>query len=260
MLALLPADADPAIRDRVEDKAAEAAGRAAVVPDPTDDPADPESWFDVAGSAAGPVVCRTLGGPWSEGIDPGAAALPMDDALVIGEAETVLLTGDGRSLVVDWVWYEDGSEPSAVLVLANGAFLLNAGLVNRERRPLAIRVVDWAGPGPRRVAFIEGAFVLEDMAEMPTLWDRIRRLPMLTVVEVHVLVLALAAALARAVILGRPRAAPAAGADRPRAHAEALGDLMARTGERSRARDLIAAYRSWRRPEPRDDPAATARP
>ena len=63
----------------------------------------------------------------------------------------------------------------------------------------------------------------------------------------QLLVLGLAACLARAPRLGRPRPEPPSGEDRPVAHPEALGALLARTGAGRDARPLDA-YRRWRQP------------
>ena len=81
----------------------------------------------------------------------------------VGDAETVLLKGDGEALVMEWTRFN----ASRVLVLANGSFLLNAALLNKARRPLAKHVVSWAvdDDGPLRVAFVEGRFVAEEVFE-----------------------------------------------------------------------------------------------
>ena len=56
------------------------------------------------------------------------------------------------------------------------------------------------------------------------------------------------AALARAPRLGRPRPDPASGADRPAAHAEALGALLARGRATTESHELLERYRHWRWP------------
>jgi hypothetical protein len=211
-------------------------------PDVPKEVASPEDWFavevpepDVA------TVCTTLGGPWGREIDPARAALTRHETLKV-ESETVLLAGDDRPLAIEWTRFND----SRVLVVASGVFLLNATLVNPARRPLALRVVDWAGDSPRNVAFVEGSSVLGEEASMPSVF-KLLRVPPFGWVAAQMMVLGLAACLARAPRLGRARSEPSAGEDRPVAHPEALGILLARIGQPEQARTIIDAYRQWRR-------------
>ena len=225
--------------------------------------ADAESWFDVVPATGPPVVCKTLGGPWAIGIDAARAAIPCHEALKV-DAETVLLTGDGKALAFEWTRFNG----SNVLVVANGSFLLNAALVNRERRPLAMRVVRWAGDGPSKVAFVEGRFLTGKVASMPSAFDLLKVWPF-GWVAAQLVVLGLAACLARAPRLGRPRPDPPSGADRPAAHPEALGALLAKTGQIREARQILEVYRRWRtqsplarrlQPEPEPPPEAPSKP
>ena len=198
------------------------------------------------------TVAKSLEGPWAEGVDPALAAIPVHRALVLYDpSEVTLIAADGRPLAIEWSWGDDEYEeaPSEVLIVANGSFLLNAAIVNPARRPLTSRTADWIGEPPRRVAFVEGAHPFAEGPGMPTPLEVIRAVPALGVAAGHFIVMALAAALARAVILGRPRAAPPSGADRPRAHAEALGHLLDRVGTPASARVLLESYRRWRRPQ-----------
>lgn len=263
-LASLPPDAPPEQRDRIEAKLDQASGWGSQLAPPGTEPADPDAWFGQDASGGMTPACSTLEGPWAEGVDPASAEIPVSRALdSVSEVEVPLLLGDGRVLVMDWVWEMEagGEEPSAVLVVANGSFLLNAAMVPPARRPLASRAADWAGDEPRNVAFVEGSFLLGDETPMPTPWDVIRQIPELGMVAGHFMALALVAALSRAVILGRPRPAPDSGADRPRAHAEALGDLMARVGGDRAARAILSSYRRWRRPRTHpDDPPGPGGP
>lgn len=201
-----------------------------------------EDWFDVEVPRPDAVTtCSTLGGPWASGIDPVRAALPRHGTLKV-VSEEVLMTGDGLPMAIEWTRY-DGSR---VLVLANGSFLLNAALVNAARRPLARRVVTWAGDAPLNVAFVEGSSLLKDEERPPSVF-RLLRVPPFGWVTAQMLALGLAACLARAPRLGRARVEPSAGEDRPVAHPEALGLLLARTGEVEQARTILDAYRQWRR-------------
>ena len=185
------------------------------------------------------AACKTLGGPWAQGIDAAAAALTVHEPLEPGSG-MILLEGDGKPLVV-----EKAIGGGRVLVIASGAFLVNEAVVKGARRPLAERVVDWTGAGAGNVAMVEGAHVLGEI-EMPTIWSLLKRLPVFRWVAIQVGLAALMAALARAPRLGRPRPAPPSAADRPVEHALALGALLARVGAAERAREILDLYRRWR--------------
>ncbi len=133
-------------------------------------------------------------------------------------------------------------------MIANGAFLLNEAVVNAARRPLAERVIDWAGGDRTEVALVEGPFVLGGDAGTLSIWALMRRIPSLRWVMIQVGLAALLAALARAPRLGRPRPDPPSGADRPAEHALALGTLLARAKAAPEARELLDRYQRWRFP------------
>ena len=204
--------------------------------------AAPEDWFAVDDPKTNtPEVCKGLAGPWGRGLDAGRVALPRHATLKFPQEEA-LLTGDGRPLVIE----RDRPNDRRVLVVASGAFLLNASLINPARRPLALRVVDWAGESPRKVAFVEGRSVLGE--GQPNTWPGgIPTHPPFPWVAAQMFALALAACLALAPRLGRPRPAPPSDADRPAAHAEALGSLLARTGQPEKATAALDAFRQWRK-------------
>jgi hypothetical protein len=245
VLARLPRGANKQEIARYERRRDEAARWADRLPPPAAGPLPFGGWFVDVSPAGGPAACRRLEGPWAEGIDPAAAALTRHRAPGLPPGARVLLAGDGEALAFEPE--ESDGEVWPVLVVANGSFLLNEPLVNRARRPLALRVVRWAGPAPRRVVFVE--------SRRPTAGPGRPRMPspfaMLWVepigwIAAHFGAFGLLAALAAAARLGRPRPEPPAGADRPAAHAEALGDLWARTRDADAARDALESYRRWR--------------
>ena len=82
---------------------------------------------------------------------------------------------------------------------------------------------------------------------MPSLWKLAERLPALRTVAIQMAFAALVAALARAPRLGRPLPDPVSGADRPAAHAEALGTLLAASRATTESLDLLERYRQWRK-------------
>jgi hypothetical protein len=208
--------------------------------------AGPESWFAVEIPAVkAATVCKTLGGPWAQGVDAAAAALPRHQTLKV-DSETVLLSGDGKTLAMSWTRYNEGR----VLVLASGAFVVNAALANPERRRLARRVVDWLGedaPGGRKhVAFVEGGDLFGEGPLERSGLDLLWVFPF-GWITAQMLAVGLAACLAAGVRLGRPRSDPPSGQDRPVAHPTALGALLARTGRRDVARAQLETFRQWRR-------------
>jgi len=219
------------------------------LPDKEKKPAGPESWFAVGRAADPPRRCKRLGGPWAEDVDAASAALTVHEPLKAGQDE-VLLTGDGEVLALEW----EVDRGSRVLAIANGSFLLNLPLVNPARRPLAQRVVEWIGKEPRRVAFVEGPLLLGESEVPPTLIDLVTRIKTFRWVALHLGLFGLLACLARAPRLGRPSPDAPSDADRPAAHAEAVGALLERSRGAATARDLLETYRRWRFPRASQEP------
>ncbi len=135
-----------------------------------------------------------------------------------------------------------------MLIVANGSFLLNEALVKPGRRPLAVRVAEWPDGEMQQVAFVEGSFVLSEEEGTPSFWKLLERLPALRWVAMQMALAGVIASLARAPRLGRPRPDPVSGADRPAAHAEALGTLLAASRATAESLDLLERYRQWRWP------------
>jgi len=216
------------------------------LPEPANPAADPDDWFGVSAKAADTAAFSTMEGPWAVGVDAKGAALFARRPLEAGE-NTVLLRGrkDGPVLALEWHQGDSGR----VLGVADGSFLLNAALLNRARRPLATQVVRWAGVEgnePRHVAFVEGSDPLDAAADGPKPVYALLEVAPFGWVAGHLLALGLIACLVRTPRLGRPRPSPSAHHDRPAAHPEALGDLMARSRDESAAHAILDAYRAWR--------------
>lgn len=213
-------------------------------------PLDSEGWFTIEDGPPRPHPIKHLKGPWALGIDASRAALSQRDRLLPDDPDLsrVLLAGEDSALAI-----ETEAFGGKGLIVANGSFLLNGALLNPERRPLASRVVDWVGEGPRKVVFIEGGAPWDTSGDgesdsRPSGFSLLGSWPELRWVVVHLLLFGLLAALAASVRLGRPRPALPSGVDRPAAHAEALGDLLARTRDRNAAWAILETYRRWRQP------------
>jgi hypothetical protein len=242
VLAELPKEASPRLRKAIEerDRASLGSGEEGDAPEHVANAVD---WFATSPVADSPsATCQTLSGPWSAGVDSQAAALPRHRTLKPQLSETVLLAGDGKPLAITWSRYN----ASAVLVIANASFLLNAPMVKPARRQLTRRVVNWIGQTPgHKVAFVEGGSVLGSSASAMSVWGLLK-VPPFGWIAAQFFVLGLAACLARAPRLGRARPDPPTEEDRPAAHAEALGDLLAKTQQDQTARSILETYHRWR--------------
>jgi hypothetical protein len=215
------------------------------LPNSARNPAPPADWYRNATTTPPPTVCKTLDGPWAEGVDSAKAAITRHQVPEVEHDEEVLLRGDGQPLVLNWAWNDGGR----VLVVANGSFLLNETLAHRERRKLTEHVLDWLADGGPNIAFIEGRATTEDK-DCPlsgTIWEIFCVEPVNRVLA-QWLVFSLLLVLSLAPILGRPRTWSSEGDDRPVAHAEALGDLLGRVKDESSARAMLDTYRRWRNP------------
>lgn len=247
-LAQLPPTATQRDRDRIEQYRAQALGweKNLLSPPKT------HQWFDVE-TTKGLSVAKKLSGPWAGGIDAGKAALTIHRPLKV-EQKRRLLDGDGMPMVIDWSQRGGGR----VLVVSSGVFLLNVPLTEPSRWPLAVRTAHWAENGeggdqdetgvfirPLQVAFVEGSHVSGDAAKPPSVFSLLKIWPF-GIVAAQLFALGLAACLARAPRLGRPRPDEPTGVDRPVAHPEALGALLARTRQSREARSILETYRRWR--------------
>jgi hypothetical protein len=242
-LARLPAKGEEEKKARIERRLANTEDWVSRIGTPAEKPAGAESWFGVDTKAKDAKVVKRLEGPWSAGIDARAAALPVHQGLLAQFSENVLLSGDGSVLALDWSTDNEGR----ILVLTNGSFTLNAALLNRARRPLALEVVRWVGPGPLNVAFVEGGYVTAEDTGSPGLFHLLT-VPPFGWIFGQLAALGLAACLFKAPRLGRARSEPPAGVEQPAEHPRALGRLLARTRDAKAAREVIQAYRRWRFP------------
>jgi hypothetical protein len=242
MLAAEPKNAKPEEIDRVKKKRDQAKSWVGELPPKSKEPAKSAEWFAVESKADKLSTCKTLDGPWAEEVDAASAAVPKHEALKVEGDELILLNGDGSPLVVTWNLV-NGSQ---VLVVANASFLLNASMLNQARRPLTMKVVDWVGSTPLQVALIEKRGWLGGDDENTASQFHLFTVFPFDWVSYHLLGFLLLLALSYAVRLGRPRPEPPSGVERPAAHAEALGALLAKTGRADIARFLLDSYRRWR--------------
>jgi hypothetical protein len=246
MLAAQPKGTDPTTIRSIEAKRSNSKTWSTSLPSKTKTPADPAIWFEFEPKAK-TLTCKKLEGPWSEGVDGAAAAITRHEVFKVSGGEEIFLSGDQSPLAIGWTYAND----SRVLVVANASFLLNASLLNHARRPLAIRVVDWLGSKPTHVAFLEGRRVAVSASDAEDEEAASSQFHLLGVapfgwLAAHLVVFLLLFAFSFAVRLGRPIPEPPSGVERPSAHPEALGALLAKTRRADAARFLLESYRRWR--------------
>ncbi len=161
------------------------------------------------------------------------------------QANEVLLRS-GKEILVSKQPYDPQSS-SHIVLIANGSFLLNLPLVNRQHRKLAGRLVEQLEP-PQTVVFLEstkgGPSITdkEPSASIPSGLSLFGQRP-LDVILFHVVALGIILCLARWPIFGRPVRPPRAGLSDFGKHVDALGALLERTGDRDFVEASLAHYR-----------------
>jgi hypothetical protein len=245
----LPQSERESERPRLEKLRAHAGNWPNSLPPRSTDPVDPSDWFGVVESTGEPSSVARLTGPWAEGVDAEKAALTIHDALDYDRVEgaRLLLAGDDRPLVVE---ANAGFLEPRVLVLANASFLLNEPLTREARAPLAERVIAWVREhNPRRISFVEGTRLAGEIETVaPRSGLDLLQVDPLNWIFGHLFAVGLIGAFAAAARLGRPRRPGADPVGRPAAHAEALGDLLARTRDRDQSLESLERYHRWRAP------------
>jgi hypothetical protein len=129
---------------------------------------------------------------------------------------------------------------SQLLFVTNGSFLLNLPLVNHEHRQLAGRLIDDCGE-PGKVVFWESSTFRATSTEQPSDWSALTTWP-LNFILLHLAVLGMLYILWRFPIFGLAHTLrPPATSDFGK-HVEALGKLMAATGDEGYARRKLTEY------------------
>jgi len=187
------------------------------------------AWFHTVKEKREPVT--ELAGPWAKDISVDKAELTLGNWLQPEGAAERLLTSGKRVLVARMerpLWDESG-----ILLVANGSFLLNLPLVNHEHRKLADRVVRSVEPGGR-VIFLESGRggVPIDPRDDGSLWQVFGAWP-LNAILLQLAVVGILFCFARWPIFGRPRIPPPPSTADFRKHVSAVGELLARTRDRT---------------------------
>jgi Domain of unknown function (DUF4350) len=192
---------------------------------------------------------RTLEGDesWLADVDPSKTEIERDTRLIPAAfAEVLLASGDDVLVSRQEIGY------GQLIVVSNGSFLLNLPLVNHEHRKLAGKLIDLVEPNSR-VVFLEteGAPTIHD--KDPEVHTRggldILGVEPLNRVFLHLSVLGVIFCFARLPIFGRPGPLPVPPASDFGQHVEAVGELLAKTGDSSYAAARLLHYQQSGRHE-----------
>jgi hypothetical protein len=215
-------------------------------------------WFTVKGGGRERTV-KQLSGPWAPGVDPSQVHIPLRgrlDVPLVADAEKEdplppdetepLLTGNGDVLAFrarDFAW-SDGQ----LIVVANGSFLLNYPLINKQHRKLAGKLIDECSG--TRVVFLEsgpgGPEILENDPPETGGLAMLRIWP-LNAIILHLTIFGMVYCLARWPIFGRPKELAAENPADFGRHVKALGQLMARSKDLAYAQSRLAQYQQQSR-------------
>ncbi len=217
-----------------------------------------EGWFTVQGEAT-PHRAQKLSGPWSAGVTAVRAEIytngwltPRDDAAILLETE------DGP--FISRLNADDAG--GQIILVENGSCFLNLPLVNHEHRQLAAELVDAVGPDAKDVVFLESdadgpPILAEDPeAATPSGWQLLAVWP-INFVLIHLAALGVVFCAARIGVFGLPRELASDSLSDYGRHADAVGELLRKTGDRTYAEDVLAVYDQWAGGK-REVPAASA--
>lgn len=208
-----------------------------------------------------------LDGPWAADVDAaktdivlaGRLDIPEGDEAAMAAASTASTGWNGMTGQVDVLLQSENDilahrfklpqwSNSQVIVVANGSFTLNMGLVNKEHRKLAGKLVDECG-SPGRVAFLESGpkGISVDNGNAPEASNFAFRIFMIWPVSfifLHFAALGIAFCISIFPIFGRPRALPGEGRSDFGKHVAALGELLQKTKDSFFAESRIRQYQT----------------
>lgn len=198
-----------------------------------------------------------LCGTWHEAsaIDPSKLNIPLRGRLEVlsdppkgrydREYQTEILLASGDD-VLTWKITRSDLSDGQIIVVANGSFLLNLPLVEKEHRKLAGRLIAECGSG-NDVIFLEsgpgGPRLLdhEPGENYPTGFEAFTVWPVGAIL-LHFVALGILYLFARMTIFGRPHELPSDAVSDFGKHIRALGELLARTGDKASALSRLAYY------------------
>jgi hypothetical protein len=169
----------------------------------------------------------------------------IDEALVAADP-VVLLEADGRPMVSS-AQFGVGENPSALIVVSNGSFLLNYPLTVPENRELAAKLIDECGPPGLTYFLYSGPAEIEirdPRDPRRTAWTMFTEWP-LGIFMIHLTIAGLIVCLAAFPIFGRARSYVTRDLQDFGYHLEAVGKLLERRKAYDFARQRLAAYSEW---------------
>jgi len=219
-------------------------------------PTEDADWFVLSRNRQRRDV-RTLQGEsrWLDGVEAAQLEIELVGRLIPPPTAELLLSSEGDMLVARETWGE-----SQLIVVANGSFLLNLPLVNREHRKLAAQLIAEVGPG-KSVYFLESSRPVireEDPEEgLPTGLEVFTIYPFSQIL-LHLALVGVLFGFARYWIFGIPREDRVEHESDFGAHVTALGKLLEKTRDAEYARERVAHYRLASRGESAAQPTPTA--
>jgi hypothetical protein len=248
---------DEYVRRHAQAQSRFAARRAAL---PHDEPAE---WFRLLSTLPARKI-PDLDGLWAEGVNASATDITLAARLDIPEpnddiALDTVFPGSIANAEVDILLQSENDilahryrvpawQESQVIVVANGSFTLNMGLVNKEHRKLAAALVAECG-GPGSVAFLESGPEEVPIERLRTSnhSDHALRIFMIwpiSFIFIHFVALGIIYCVARSPIFGRARTLPAESRSDFGQHVAALGSLLQRTRDQFFAESRIRQYQT----------------
>jgi hypothetical protein len=201
-------------------------------------------WFTLD-STLKPRKVKTLRGDsaWLDGIDPKGVEIELESRLTPPNYARVLLASKKDVLVSSAAW-----QGSRMILVANGAFLLNVPLVNHEHRKLAGKLIDEIGPPSQNVVFLESG------ADGPPIRDKDPTLSSPTGLEIfnvwptnwiliHLAAVGVVFCFVRWPIFGRARRLKRVAESDFSRHIDAEAEMLKRTGDRTFATARLMHYR-----------------
>lgn len=198
-----------------------------------------------------------LDGPWASGIDASQTNIELAGRLDIPSKSDLGPQGEGAEIeillqsendILAHSFAQGWWKSSRVIVVANGSFLLNLPLVNKEHRKLAGNLIEECG-GPGDVAFVESGPNGIRVRQGTPARDSAHALHLFTIwpvsfIFIHFAALGIAYCIARFPIFGRPHHLPSGGRSDFGQHVAALGELLARTKDTFFAESRIRTYQA----------------
>ncbi|MFM7844463.1 MAG: hypothetical protein ACKPEY_09555 [Planctomycetota bacterium] len=197
---------------------------------------------------------RAATGPGNSGVAAGSMP-PASVMDVIGDSrfDVLLATDRGDPLVTrcgglpNFASASSTAPESQLMVVTNGSFLVNIGLVNHEHRKLAARLIEQCGPAGS-VAFLEsspgGIEIREMESEQPKAngFELFQVFP-LNVILLHLIAAGIVVCFVKLPIFGRPKKILPESTTDFRQHLVAAGELLSWSQDSEFACEKIEIYR-----------------